>query len=492
MAARWLGDWGRFWWALAALNLSKTLFVARRRRSRCPCQSPSDSGLAWKTGCEAMASWNSPARFRRVCPLLKKAPGGSWVCSVNAAEVRPFWGRAAAWFGGAVVALCFVCVVLSFGFLRTVGYPVRFASVAWPPAWHEIREARGRYFFQKAEVALRANRMGEALLSLEQSYQLDPHAYLTGRILAQLWQMSESDQSNQIYRKLMAEHPEQRTQTAMAWHMGLLSRGDFKSVEGLAWERMNADPTQISAWLNAFMIASRRTRDDTFLKKAPTAATLPDFVKQACAWELEARRDPPEQVRRLLTAPIPAGEDPYLLYYRIEWLIGAGYGGDALFQIDHEQDRLPASDCLRFSLDAYSVLGWQSILQHQVGQLLSARSTGTPLLELICAHLIRYPNAALLAQTADAFESGAPIPEDQRLGAYMSLYCAAGAAGDWKRLQAAKTALKGIAGLDTLERYFRASGRNGPIERCLRILPSLPLDVTYALYAYSDSHPPGK
>jgi hypothetical protein len=493
----WLGDLGRFGWALIALNLSKTLFVAGGRRGRCPCQNPSDSGRAWETGCDAALFWKSPARFRRLCPLLKKTPDGRWLCSVDTAHVRPFWIRAAAWAGGTAAALYIACSLFAFVFLRGVGYPVRVSSVAWPPAWHEIHEARARYFFQKAEAALRANRMGEALLFLAQSYQLNPHDYLTCRILAQIWQTSESDVSNQIYGRLMAEHPEQRSETARAWYLSLLARGDFKSIESLAWERLNADRSETDAWLNALVIASRRTGDDRFLAKAPTAPSLPAFAKQACAWELMTHREPREKVWRALTAPLPANADAYLIYYRIDWLIRSNYANDAFFQLNRAQDRLPAADLCRLSLDAYALLGWQSILQDQAGQLLSNRPLSSTILELVCVHLIRHPNAAVLALVADAFERNPSIPPDQRLGAAMSLYCAAGAAGNWKLLRDAETALKSISGgrivtLYGLEGYFRTQGRRGPIERYLPALPSLPIDVTYALYAYSDSHPPGK
>jgi len=492
----WLGDFGRFWWALAALNLSKTIFVIRGRRSQCPCQNPSDSGRAWETGCDAAAYWNSPVRFRRVCPLLRMAPDGRWRCSVDTAGVRPFWLLAAGWTGGAAASVYVGCVLLAFVFLHTVGYPVRLASVAWPPAWHEIRESRGVYFLQKAEAALRANRTGEALLSLSQSYQLDPHGYMTGRILAQLWQTSEGDVSNQIYSRLMAEHPAERPQTAEAWFTSLLARGDFKSIEVLAWDRMNAEKSETSAWLNALVSASRRTGDAKFLERAATAPALPSFAKQACAWELMTRRESPENARSALTAPVPADTDAYLLYYRMDWLIGAGYASDALFQLGREQDRLPASDRCRLGLDAFAALGWQGILRDQAAQLLSASKASPPLVELLCAHLIRYPSAAVLAQVADAFDRDPPAQADQRFGAYMSLYCAAGAAGDWKRLQAAEASLKTVAGariaaLDTLERYFRNNGRSGPIERYLPALPAMPIDIMYALYNYSDRHPPG-
>jgi hypothetical protein len=388
------------------------------------------------------------------------------------------------------------CVLLAFVFLHAVGYPVRFASVAWPPAWHEIRESRAVYFFQRAEAALRANRTGEALLYLAQSYQLDPHSYMTGRILAQLWQTSTNDVSSQIYSKLMAEHPAQRAETAHAWYLSLLARGDFKSIEALAWEMMNSQQAETGAWLNAFMIASRRTGDTKFLEKASMAPALPPIAKQACAWELMARRKPPEEVRRAFTAPIRANAGAYLFYYRIDWLIREGFAGDALLQLDREKDQVSEPDRFRLGLDAYAAMGWQSILQDQAGQLLSTRPVNPLFLELLCAHLIRFPNAAVLSQVAEAFGGGPPSPADQRLDAHISLYCAAGAMGDWKRLQAAETAMKAISGgriaaLDALEHYFRTKGRSGPIERYLPALPSLPVDVMYALYAYSDSHPPG-
>jgi hypothetical protein len=492
-----MGDWSRLLWALIALNLSKTLWVVRGRRSRCPCQHPSDSGRAWETGCDAAAFWNYPARFRRACPLLKKAPDGRWMCSVDAANVRPFWARAAAWGGGTVVVLYLAFAIFGFAFLRAVGNPVRFASVAWPPDWHEMQEARARYFFRKAEAALAGNRVREALLSLAQSYELNPHDYLAGRILAQLWQTSESDRSNQIYAKLMAEHPAQRAETAGAWYRSLLARGDFKSIEALAWERMNAGPSETGAWLNALLTSSRRAPDQLYLEKALTASALPEFAKQACAWELMTRLEPREEVRRQIMAPVPANTDAYLLYYRIDWLFRAGYASDALFQLDRAQDRLPTHDRCQLYLDGYAALGWQTVLQDQAGQLLSAKPVGPAALELLCAHLIRYPNAAVLAQVADAFDSNPALPADQRLGAYLSLYCAAGAVGDWTRMQAAGTVIKSISGvrtasLDPIGDYFRSNGRSGPIERYLPFLPSIPIEIMYALYDYSDAHPPGK
>jgi len=58
-SGEWVADFGRFWWALASLNLRKTL--SRARGGRPPCQNPSDSGRAWETGCDGTGAF----RLRR-------------------------------------------------------------------------------------------------------------------------------------------------------------------------------------------------------------------------------------------------------------------------------------------------------------------------------------------------------------------------------------------------------------------------------------------
>lgn len=87
-------------WALFYWNARKTIFRLRGRRGVAPCQHPSDSGTAMKTACDACTAWHRRVRFRLVCPLLKQDDAGLWVCSVDRAGVRPFWGRAFAYTGG--------------------------------------------------------------------------------------------------------------------------------------------------------------------------------------------------------------------------------------------------------------------------------------------------------------------------------------------------------------------------------------------------------
>ena len=251
----WLNDTGRLYWGFLELNLRKTLFRRGRGRVRCPCQNPSDSGRAFETSCDAVTPWSKPERFRRLCPLLRKAPDGRWMCSVDTAAVRPFWGRAFA-TAARTAAVAYLCAtLLAFLLFRVVGYPVAYRAVAWPPAWHEIGKARAQFFLKKAARDFRDNKPGPAMMALSQGYELDPENYDAGLTLARLSQSAWGDLSNRVYQRLLHDHPEKAAQTAAFWYAALLVRGDFQTISLLAADRVNEGP----AWLNALLFASRRT-----------------------------------------------------------------------------------------------------------------------------------------------------------------------------------------------------------------------------------------
>src|SRR6185295_545658 len=158
----------------------------------------SDSGRALETQCDAVMHWDSPARFRRLCPLLVQTPQG-WRCSVNTADVRPFWGRAFGYYGGTLVAIYLVCVLSVFIFLRVVGYPVSVFHVAWPPSWHRVGQARGWFFMEKARQSFAANRTSEAILYLSNAYEFDPSNYAAGLTLAKSLQAGQPLISNRVF-----------------------------------------------------------------------------------------------------------------------------------------------------------------------------------------------------------------------------------------------------------------------------------------------------
>jgi hypothetical protein len=488
-AQGWVGDLGRLAWALVSLNLRKTRF--RMRGGACPCQNPSDSGRAGETACDPVASWHSAARFRRVCPLLLRRADGAWKCSVNAAEVRPFWGRAAGYAGGTTIAVYLLATFLAFGFLRAVGYPVHYHSVAWPGSWRQIRAARAQYFFALAQRELSQNNAIGASMALSQSYDLDPGNYAAGRILAQLWQPGGEEILNRLYRQLMADHPEMRSQTAQAWFGALLQHGDFATIETVALERLQAEPAQASAWLNALLVASRRTADAAVLDQAIRRASgLPSFVGEVCRLELQLRTADPNRAGQLLTAPLAASAAPFLQYYRIDRLLRGGFPDETLWQFNHAGDQLALRDRAALSLEIDTAFGWRTILISQVGQLLDG-GVSAPLIEMLSAHLIRHPDAAVLAETLAALDHH-PLPrESERVSAYASLFCAAGASGDAAQTKALAETLRQVTGsrlvvLDDVAAWLQGDQVAMPAERYLPALPLLPPEVDYALFEFAD------
>ena len=489
--AGWCGDLGRLAAGFLTLNLRKTLFRRGGGRFRCPCQNPSDSGRAWDTSCDAMLSWSSPARFRRLCPLLRQNPEGEWRCSVNTADVRPFWGRAFGAFGGTAIALYLIGTLAAFLFFHFIGYPVRYVSVAWPPAWPGINQARSRFFYDKADRAFHDNKPIPGIMALSQSYQLDPKNYELGRLLAQLLQSGWSDNSSRVYLKLMADHPAERRQTAGAWLQALLARGDFSSIEKLATERMEGDRASAPAWFNALLFANRRTgHNEVLLKLLKSPGGLPVYMQQMCALELQFRREVPADTWRLLQGPISSEPAPLFTYYWIDRQLHAGLADAALLELNLHGALLDSPDRVRLYLDAYALEGWKSILYGQIDQLLAA-GISPALVQLLCAHLVRHPDLVILEKLFDAVYRQPPAAEPASMGIYASLFCAAGASGDWVRLQAAAAELRAVAesrftALNSAEAFFRGGPQPVPVERCLRSLPGLPVEISYALYDFSD------
>jgi hypothetical protein len=487
----WIGDLGRGAWALVALNARKSLFRWRPGLMPCPCQNPSDSGRANQTACEPVASWHRPERFRRVCPLLRRQPDGAWKCSVNAAQVRPFWGRAAAYGGSGALAVWIAATLAVFVFLRSVGYPVRFRSVAWPGGWPQIREARARYFFALAERDLRENNPVGASMALSQSYDLDPRNYAAGRILAQLWQPGGAEILNRLYRQLMADHPQLRAATAQAWFQALLQHGDFATIATLAQEQLAAQPAQAGPWLNALLVATRRTGDPSALRRAlPAPPPLPPYVAQVCRLELDLRAAGPTGARDLLARAAAAPAAPFLEYYVIDRQIHAGLTDDALWQLDHAGRLLAPRDRATLALEVSASLGWRVILAGQVRQLL-AGGVSAPLVEMLSAHLIRHPDAAVLAEVCAAVDLH-PLPADaDGVRAAASLFCAAGANGDAERTRALAQTLRRLTGsrlavLDEVGAWLLGEPAAMPAERYLPALPELPPEVDFALFDFSD------
>ncbi|MDO8540409.1 MAG: hypothetical protein Q7S40_08195 [Opitutaceae bacterium] len=487
----WVADLFRLAWGLLYWNARKTWFRLRRGQSPCPCQSLSDSGRPFETQCEACLSWNRRARFKRVCPLLVDTTEGLR-CSVATADVRPFWGITARYYGAAALTVYVLVVVSVFAFLRTVGYPVSIVHVAVPPLWHRVGEARGWYFLDRSNRAFAAGKTTEGLLYLDNAYQFDPSNYSAGLRLAKYYQAGQPGLSDDVYKELLRDHPDKTAATAQDWLRALLARGDNEKITRLARERLLAGGPHANAWMRALLFATRQTRADT-----PLRELLTDRRPAAAAWhrlletELLLRAGRKTEARAALEATW-AGAPPYALFYRVDRLIALREPAAALDVLVRHPNVLDGDAEATLRLEAYFQAGANNLWQAMMDALLAPR-LDPPRLVIICAHLIRHPNAAVFDRICTKLEREPLALNTETAGIWFSLLCTAGAVGDRVRLHEFTQKLKTASStpfvvLGMVEAFFRGETVERRVTTFLPILP-LPLEVTYALLERYGSAP---
>ena len=480
----WFADFFRFAWGLFYWNTRKSLFRIRGRRGRNPCQNSSDSGRALETQCDACLHWDKPARFARVCPLLVTTPHGLR-CSAHAADVRPFWGRTARYYGGAILGVYLAGALGVFIFLRSIGYPVSVLHLAWPGLWYRVPQVRSAYFFEKGNQAFNAGRIKEGLLYFDNAYKFDPANYLAGLALARNYQTTHTAISDAVYARLYHEHTRQRAATAQDWFRALLARGDFPKITELAALELVADPAHASPWMRALVFATRQTGDT-----APLTALLTSKDPAATPWhqliatELLVRGPDRNALREALRAPWPLTAPAYARYYQIEALIALGDHFNALDQLGRQVGRLDEETALGLRLAAYARAGSKSQLTYEFNVLLT-RPLSPPVIKVLTAHLVRNPDPALFTLLYDKFErANLPLTTDNA-GSHFSVLCVAGVHRDRVRLRALILRLKDLASasflrLNLVEDFFNNESPAKRISTFLPILP-VPLEVTYAL-----------
>lgn len=483
----WLGDLFRTAWGLLYWNLRKSLFRLRGRRDRCPCQIQSDSGQAWETGCEAAVSWNRQARFRRVCPLLKPLPDGRLRCSVNAEDVRPFWGRAFLISGGTTLALYLTAVLAVFAVMRGIGYRLTPWTLAWPPAWSTLRTVRSNFFLDKARVANEEQRINEAILSLSLAYELDPSNHEAGLLLAQLWQVGQMALSDRTYVRLLDHDPARRPQTAQAWYRALLARGDYRAIAHLSADALRFDPGRSAAWMHALFFAVQRTGDYNPIDRALAYVSPPLQPDIKALLELERSISTlirPQAIERLLRPPVDPGT-PYSAYYRVDRLLRMGAHQEALALLEQFGPRIGERERVALQLDLYARLGWNSLRRSTVEAII-ARPLSLPVVELLCAHLIRHPDAEL-TQLFLARQKAEPLPMvEANYPGYLAMYCLAGLQANTPELSSIGDGLRqitrtGFVSLRAAEAFFRQPTTTRRIESVLPLLQPMPVEVSYAL-----------
>jgi tetratricopeptide (TPR) repeat protein len=485
----WLADFFRFFWGLFYWNTRKTLF--RWRGGHCPCQNPSDSGRALETTCDACLHWHQPARFRRVCPLLVITPNGLR-CSVNTKDVRPFWGRAVGFYSGTLGASCLAAVLGVFVLLRGIGYPVRFVAVAWPPAWSEIRIARGEYFFQKARRALAANRPKEAGLALRNAYECNPHDYRAGLMLAKLFQVGQPAQADFVYAHLLHDDIAQSALIAEQWYRGLLAHGDFQEIAQVVPVLLVHDAAHAQVWMHAMFFATRCLGDTRPLLQMlaqdyPLAPGLRHLVEIELLIETGRTNEAHEALRALHV------DRSYIAYYQASELTALGFPDEALAAINNNAGFLPSQDVSALRLDAFGAEGWMSLVRNEVELVLSAPSS-TASVELLCAHFIRHPDPKSFAELFEKLRRE-PLPQTTATyEATVALFCAAGVNGDGPNLLIARNALRQLGlpsfnDLDQAEAFFRGQSDQQRLGNILPMFQPPPFEIAYATAKDSLSSP---
>ncbi|WP_438481024.1 tetratricopeptide repeat protein [Oleiharenicola lentus] len=476
-------------WALAYWNARKSFFVLRRRRGVCPCHNPSDSGVPMRTGCEAIAGWNEPGRFRRVCPLLVSNSQGGWVCSVAASEVRPFWGRAIGVVGIAALLLTLTAGLGTFFFMRAVGYEVTARQVFWPAAWPELRDARVKLFVEQARAHFAQGRIREVMQALSTARLIDPHNYETGMLLAQFYEAGDPGFADVLYGQLLENHPAQRPEIARRWFRSLLARGRLERVSQLAREQLAGSPhAEMAVWTHALIFSAEKAGRPEWLESATDDRAWPLPVRETTAFAARLLREKNVAARNTLLRQTPLVADfPYERRFRIEHLLSAGLPGDALQLLAVSRQELGDRDFARLTLATYATMGDRARVTREFTALLApARKLSPAELNLLAVHLIRYPSPELLGAAVDAMERIRTEEVEARLEAYLALYCAAGTQKDAARLKMIGNRIsqnlgKDLSFLVNLEKFFINPRFQLPLSRILPEVRPLSLEITYEL-----------
>ncbi len=483
--------WGALYW-----NLRKTIYVLRGHRQSCPCQIASDSGRAYETGCEAVLGYRSPARFRRLCPLLTTRSDGNWVCSVNSASVRPFWGRAAAFLGASGLLLFTMLAVLGFGLLRVIGYDIHFRQVIWPPAWSEFPIVQAEFYQKRAQAANARGRPADSLLLLSTAYELNPRNYAAGIQLAQLRQVTQPALSDQTYARLLADHPALREDTAQAWFRALLAQGDFKTIQRVAGERLLHSGTAPSpAWLQAYLHATRQLGAPAALDALLAEAELPAALIGPLKWERDLYRLDRASRLAALADATQRERDAFLCYHWSRYLLQEdGAAGLVITALKRPDSPLGTREKVALQLAALALTG-QTIERTRLVTRLLEQPTQPAVCELLSSHLTAYPDPELFSLYIEKLTREPLPPGEARYPQLLALYAAAGSHRDAARLTIIADWISVATGreyrlLPVIQASFMRPPAETRLDAILPLLQPMPLETSYALYSRFSPPPP--
>ena len=482
----WLADFFRFWWALAYWNSRKTWFrLHGAHRDSCPCQTFSDSGLALDSRCEAIASWHNPRRFRKVCPLLTETKNG-WRCGADAERVRPFWLRALAYTGAALLALYLLGTVVLYATLRVTGYQVSYATVVWPPRWPELRQSQELLYANRARDAMIAGDYQAAILSLQTVCLLNPQNSGAAFTLAHLLQLAgQPTVAEHIYERLMQDVPEQRPAIAQVWARLLLARGNYSAIKPLAIAMLSEDSSHREAWLHALLFAARQSNDPAVLGSLLSSEHgLPNWCVDLVGTEQLLLQRQADRAQPRLMRTYPATTSPYVPYYQADRLLRLGQADQAANLVNAYPTLLPVDEASLLRLRAYRIKDWAALAQPEFEGLMSLPLTPR-LATLVSAYLLEWPDRELATRFAAQFLAAGPALATETLPLYQAVFLVTASSGSPD--QAARLA-------DKINAFTKSDGkalhglaeivRTGATHEALsQLLPSvaLPLEAIYAL-----------
>lgn len=333
----WLADAFRFVHALFYWNWRKQHFRFRGSRGPAPCQNESDEAKLGLVRCDVVMQWHRPGRFRPLCPRLVHTPDG-WRCSVPAAQVRPFWGRAFLLLFGTGAAVWLALTLVVFAFFRWGnGLPIRPTDVAWPGHWSRIRTAQAERLFRHAMDAFQHGRLNEAFLALTSARQRDPRHYHANLLVGQITMFQGSYLfADEIFAQLRASTPEHAYRTAVVYHdtLLLLLRHDRLATHSL--EMALADQGRASRWVRSLLFALRvGNLASDFVRVHPARlAQLSPHARLLIEAEAEIALGRADRGRELLRAPFSGPLNPAYMERQVERLALLGDTGAAQVLLD--------------------------------------------------------------------------------------------------------------------------------------------------------------
>ncbi|MBX3749213.1 MAG: hypothetical protein KF897_03910 [Opitutaceae bacterium] len=273
----WLADLLRLPLSALHWNTVKTWYVVRGRRGHCPCHDPSDSGAPGRTRCLAVLHWHSPARFRRVCPLLVSTEHG-WCCRAAPAQVRPFWGRVLAVTALLGLAVYIAGSLAALGLLHRAGYDqLRYTDVIWPGNWGRFKVVQAHYYRALGDEALRRRDYRQAQMAYATAMATAPD-YPSGLALAILSSYAGNyAYSDSLFIRLRHEFPAEHERTAVAFHDQLLGSLRLRRLADLCLAGLVHPDRSKLPWVRllVFVATEGRFASDLERDRAEVIARLP-------------------------------------------------------------------------------------------------------------------------------------------------------------------------------------------------------------------------